>query len=138
MHVLMFGWEFPPIQSGGLGVACQGIVEGLVADNHHVYLVLPKTSAAMQTIDPSKFKAGDQVPRRFVAPWVGSAGDIQSKATYAAGKWTVVFQRKLDTARDDDIKFVAGQSYLFEIAVWDGIDHENHTVAQDVYTLTLK
>lgn len=89
-------------------------------------------------LDPSKFKAGDQVPRRLVSPWVGSAGDIQSKATYAAGKWTVVFHRKLDTAREDDIKFVVGQSYLFEIAVWDGIDHEHHTVARDVYTLTLK
>ena len=89
-------------------------------------------------IDLSKFKAGDQVPRRLVVPWVGSAGDIESKATYTAGTWTVVFHRKLDTARDDDIKFVPGQSYLFEIAVWDGIDHEHHTVAADVYTLTLK
>ncbi len=48
MRVLMYGWEFPPIQSGGLGVACQGIVEGLISHQHAVYLVLPKTSSAMQ------------------------------------------------------------------------------------------
>lgn len=48
MRVLMYGWEFPPIQSGGLGVACQGIVEGLLEHNHEVFLVLPKTSPAMQ------------------------------------------------------------------------------------------
>ncbi|MFA7249193.1 MAG: ethylbenzene dehydrogenase-related protein [Dehalococcoidia bacterium] len=89
-------------------------------------------------IDPSKFKAGDKVPRRLAAPWVGSEGDIDSKASYAAGKWTVVMHRKLDTKNADDIKFEAGKSYLFEIAVWDGIDHENHTIAKDVYTLTLK
>lgn len=52
----MFGWEFPPIKSGGLGVACQGIVEGLVHNNHAVYLVLPKTSPEMQMYDPNLFK----------------------------------------------------------------------------------
>ena len=29
MRVLMFGWEFPPHISGGLGTACKGIVEAL-------------------------------------------------------------------------------------------------------------
>ncbi|MCQ2974820.1 MAG: glycosyltransferase family 4 protein [Bacteroidales bacterium] len=29
MRVLMFGWEFPPHISGGLGTACQGIVNAL-------------------------------------------------------------------------------------------------------------
>ncbi len=43
----MYGWEFPPIQSGGLGVACHGIVEGLLSRQHAVFLVLPKTSPAM-------------------------------------------------------------------------------------------
>ena len=56
MKVLMYGWEFPPIQSGGLGVACQGIVEGLLGHQHEVFLVLPKTSPAMQMYDPEKFQ----------------------------------------------------------------------------------
>ena len=29
MRVLMFGWEFPPHISGGLGTACYGMVRGL-------------------------------------------------------------------------------------------------------------
>ena len=29
MRVLMFGWEFPPFKSGGLGTACQGMVTAL-------------------------------------------------------------------------------------------------------------
>ncbi len=29
MRVLMFGWAFPPSFSGGLGVACEGLVRGL-------------------------------------------------------------------------------------------------------------
>ena len=29
MKVLMFGWEFPPHISGGLGTACYGLTKGL-------------------------------------------------------------------------------------------------------------
>src|SRR3990167_9553076 len=41
MKVLMFGWEFPPVVSGGLGVACHGIVQGLLDQQIEVTLVLP-------------------------------------------------------------------------------------------------
>ena len=37
----MFGWEFPPIVSGGLGVACHGIVQSLLDKQIDVMLVLP-------------------------------------------------------------------------------------------------
>ncbi len=38
----MFGWEFPPYNSGGLGTACRGLIRGLVASGVEVILVLPK------------------------------------------------------------------------------------------------
>jgi glycosyltransferase involved in cell wall biosynthesis len=38
----MFGWEFPPFNSGGLGTACQGLTKGLCAHNVEVIFVLPK------------------------------------------------------------------------------------------------
>ena len=38
----MFGWEFPPISSGGLGTACQGLTKGLGNNNVDVIFVLPK------------------------------------------------------------------------------------------------
>ncbi len=44
-NVLMVGWEFPPNNSGGLGVACQGIVENLVDLGEKVTLVLPRSMA---------------------------------------------------------------------------------------------
>lgn len=37
----MFGWEYPPHHSGGLGVACQGLVRGLLRGGVRVTLVLP-------------------------------------------------------------------------------------------------
>lgn len=37
----MFGWEYPPLHTGGLGVACQGLVKGLTKNGVKVTLVLP-------------------------------------------------------------------------------------------------
>lgn len=41
LYTLMFGWEYPPFHTGGLGVACQGIVRGLRHHSIRVGLVLP-------------------------------------------------------------------------------------------------
>jgi len=41
MKVFMLGWEFAPIKSGGLGVACRGIADGLQRDGVEVVFVLP-------------------------------------------------------------------------------------------------
>ena len=42
MKVLMFGWEFPPHISGGLGTACHGITKALSDLKVEVTFVLPK------------------------------------------------------------------------------------------------
>lgn len=43
MRVLMFGWEFPPHISGGLGTACFGLTRGLSAiSDLQVLFVVPK------------------------------------------------------------------------------------------------
>jgi glycosyltransferase involved in cell wall biosynthesis len=39
--VLMFGWEFPPFNSGGLGVACQGLSKALSSSGVNLTFVLP-------------------------------------------------------------------------------------------------
>ena len=38
----MFGWEFPPHITGGLGTACYGLVKGLAKNNVEVLFVVPK------------------------------------------------------------------------------------------------
>jgi glycogen synthase len=52
MHILMFGWEFPPRVSGGLGTACLGIIEGLTVLGHEVLFVMPRqgTACAFPTV----------------------------------------------------------------------------------------
>jgi len=42
MNVLMFGWEFPPHITGGLGTACYGMTKGIMNNGHNVIFVVPK------------------------------------------------------------------------------------------------
>lgn len=43
--MLMFGWEFPPHNSGGLGTACFGLTKALAAQKARVTFVLPRGEA---------------------------------------------------------------------------------------------
>jgi glycosyltransferase involved in cell wall biosynthesis len=42
MKVLMFGWEFPPHITGGLGTACFGMTKGLLKHGAEILFVVPK------------------------------------------------------------------------------------------------
>jgi glycogen(starch) synthase len=50
MRILMFGWEFPPHVSGGLGTACYGITKALTGLGHEVIFVVPRLKSQR---DPS-------------------------------------------------------------------------------------
>ncbi|MBU0652792.1 MAG: glycosyltransferase family 4 protein [Proteobacteria bacterium] len=49
MRILMFGWEFPPRMSGGLGTACYGITAALAGLGHRITFVLPRDGEAGAT-----------------------------------------------------------------------------------------
>ena len=40
----MFGWEFPPHISGGLGTASFGLTQGLLREGTEVIFVVPKVA----------------------------------------------------------------------------------------------
>lgn len=66
MKILMFGWEFPPHISGGLGTACYGLTKGLsMFEDVEIIFVVPKLH-------------GDEDNK--TAKLIG-AGDIQIKQT---------------------------------------------------------
>lgn len=56
LKVLMFGWEFPPEISGGLGTACYGLTSGLIENNVDVLFVVPKLFGTEET---DKFRLVD-------------------------------------------------------------------------------
>lgn len=61
MKVLMFGWEFPPFISGGLGTASYGITKGLTNNAVQVKFVLP-TKRGQSLHAPFEIIAADEVP----------------------------------------------------------------------------
>lgn len=52
MNILMYGWEFPPHISGGLGVACYGIVQSLLDLQINCTLILPHMGNDIAHTDP--------------------------------------------------------------------------------------
>ena len=48
MQVLMLGWEFPPLITGGLGTACAGLTRALVGKGVKIDFVLPRPVASAQ------------------------------------------------------------------------------------------
>lgn len=68
MRVLMFGWEFPPYMSGGLGTACFGLTKGLVTLGHEVVFVLPKLKEnAVQS--HVKLLSASHIPLNMTSKW---------------------------------------------------------------------
>jgi len=61
MKVLMFGWEFPPDISGGLGTACKGITSGLTENKVDILFVAPKLSGR-EDGGKAVFLSADKIP----------------------------------------------------------------------------
>ena len=51
MRVLMFGWEFPPHISGGLGTACFGMTQALAKKGAEIIFVLPRVEGSAGRTD---------------------------------------------------------------------------------------
>ncbi len=61
MRVLMFGWEFPPHITGGLGTACYGLTKGLAKHNVDVIFVVPKAYGDEDT-EVVKIRNASEIP----------------------------------------------------------------------------
>lgn len=79
MKVLMFGWEFPPHISGGLGTACYGLTKGLSHfSDIEVLFVVPKAYGDEDQSTMKLIGAGDvPITRKRI-----QFNDIQSKIDY--------------------------------------------------------
>ncbi len=61
----MFGWEFPPYNSGGLGVACKGLAEALGEQHVEIIFVLPQSIPVKDSAGLS-FRYGDTCTGRII------------------------------------------------------------------------
>lgn len=92
IHTLMFGWEYPPRSEGGLGVACQGLVRGLLGNNVRVTLVLPSEGAENEPGLDVRAPTEEHVKNIRVAAmlqpydgWADYAARIRAKGDVPAG-----------------------------------------------------
>lgn len=62
MRVLMFGWEFPPHISGGLGTACHDMTRALVQHGAQVVFVIPRMGGQSRTSHVELVAASEVTP----------------------------------------------------------------------------
>lgn len=74
MRVLMFGWEFPPHISGGLGTACYGMTRALAQHGTDIVFVIPRAVGTDRT-PHLKLMAASRVARALAG-----AGDPGPRA----------------------------------------------------------
>ena len=55
----MFGWEFPPFSSGGLGTACYGLTKSLSKKGVDITFVLPNANNLSKSDFVKLISAGD-------------------------------------------------------------------------------
>jgi glycogen(starch) synthase len=70
MRVLMFGWEFPPHISGGLGTACFGLTRALARQQVDIVFVVPRLkepseTAHLKLVSASGTRVSTAVLRKF-------------------------------------------------------------------------
>ena len=93
MKVLMFGWEFPPYYSGGLGTACFGLTKGLSNQGVDVTFVMPQgpedlTSSHVKLIVASNLKSYNLKVKRFksiLLPYMTEESYFDAYKKYSLG-----------------------------------------------------
>jgi glycosyltransferase involved in cell wall biosynthesis len=70
MRVLMFGWEFPPHISGGLGTACFGLTQALARQQVDILFVVPRLKTPpkpglVKLVSASGTRVPDRVLKTF-------------------------------------------------------------------------
>ncbi len=99
MKVLMFGWEFPPHQSGGLGTACYGLTKALASEGISIDFVVPKGSSDSETGAHLKLISALDNAKMDTIKFVevkSSLKPYMTSAQYASGTGYWMLKKKAD------------------------------------------
>ena len=129
MRILMLTWEFPPIMTGGLGVACYGMAKSLLSMGIEIDLIIPTNE---EVYFPLRKPADvDSLPVAFVdsakEKKFGKKVDIQQiieSSGYADIAYATTgertFKRVWEEGILEGIKGVTSLEFLFDILSKDG------------------
>ncbi len=115
----MFGWEFPPHISGGLGTACYGLTKGLVNNDIEVLFVMPSAtgdedSSTVKIINASDVEVTESC--RNVQDFLEKVQFIRIGSNMVPYIDPQQFSEMLSTLREgqiEDFKLGYGQKYKF-------------------------
>jgi glycogen synthase len=93
MKVLMFGWEFPPHISGGLGTACHGLTNSLSQEDVSVLFVVPKLHGG-ESAERTEFINASSVP-------ISKHSTIDKHISFSRSKDSVVRETLYKVIRND-------------------------------------
>ena len=81
MKILMYGWEFPPHKTGGLGTACYGLTKGLAKQGVEITFVVPfdpkdeKSHVRLRSSEEKRLSKKILIPSGITTPYMLSSGE---------------------------------------------------------------
>ena len=84
MRVLMFGWEFPPYISGGLGTACFGLTKQLAQKKIGITFVLPKIKgeSQVQTAGDVRIVSGESFFTQEIEEFKNTSNHLEKEIVF--------------------------------------------------------
>lgn len=119
MKVLMFGWEFPPHISGGLGTACYGMTKGLAENGVDVLFVMPSASGDEDQTNVKIINASDVEFRQVTHDVKEFLGKVQflhigsNMIPYVSPEEFTEMVEQEQLRQRDDFKVEFGKKYRF-------------------------
>ncbi|MCP4677945.1 MAG: glycosyltransferase family 4 protein [Deltaproteobacteria bacterium] len=133
MRILMYGWEFPPHISGGLGVACFGMTQALAELKHDVTFVLPRLKEGMSVNSHVELLGVNQFPLANTRVGMPQATDLGKQleeitrrvelmevdsplSPYLTDQTYIEALSRLESRRDTGTKYGEDTSYRLEVS----------------------
>ena len=120
----MIGWEYPPHNSGGLGVACEGMTQALAGMNTNIYFTLPYALGSapahmnvLECSDPAWF--ADGVASATAPPFLAYASALSQQTVFRSGKIDAASLNVLPTS-----ELEAKVDTYAELVVGVGMNHK--------------
>ena len=90
MKVLMLGWEFPPIISGGLGTACYGLTQSMAKKGIDITFVVPSNPSNcdfLRLLDINRISSNIKIKkiRSILTPYLSSESYTKLGQNYSKG-----------------------------------------------------
>lgn len=125
--VLMFGWEFPPQISGGLGTACLGLTQSLAKQDVKIIFVMPKASGLenkqiVDIVDASKVN----LPKEFV-------GDIEQHIEYLWIRSALLPYNKIEDFATKDSYLINDTKTSHDYACYPFMGGYGRNLMEEVY-----